>query len=221
MEEFFFNSYSGLLILIEQNEVEIVSKKLNSLIESRGIGVLKDIYLNLKPYLFSRSCSGFLKRMFSLGLDIEILDKEENSPLMLATFNGNFELVKYLVENGANIHRKDCGGTNSLYIAFQIQNNLKIAKFLLEKGADPNDEIVNFRSLGRFTLLQAILGVTYIPFHRKREKVILLLNYGADPNVIDDKGRYLIDMLSSEKEKEEFLEIVNGNYIQMKEPDCQ
>jgi len=56
------------------------------------------------------------------------------TPLLYACKANNFELVKMLVEYGANVQTKDKNGSTALSIA-RMNGNSQIADFLLEKGA--------------------------------------------------------------------------------------
>ncbi|MCL1959560.1 MAG: ankyrin repeat domain-containing protein [Spirochaetes bacterium] len=56
------------------------------------------------------------------------------TPLLYACKWNNFELVKILVEHGANIQTKDKNGSTALSIA-RVNGNNQIVNFLLENGA--------------------------------------------------------------------------------------
>ena len=53
-------------------------------------------------------------------------------PLMIASFNNNTKIVKFLIENGADIHAQgDKALINACY-----RDNIKLAKYLLDHDAD-------------------------------------------------------------------------------------
>ena len=60
-----------------------------------------------------------------------------NSPLFFACLNGNETVVKYLVEQGANINIEDRSGETPLCIAFSSGNEA-VVKYLVEHGANIN-----------------------------------------------------------------------------------
>ena len=65
---------------------------------------------------------------------------EINGNFILGPLSGgkpNLEMVKLLVENGANINEKNERGTTPLHLA-SIYSNVELVKFYLEKGADPS-----------------------------------------------------------------------------------
>jgi hypothetical protein len=82
--------------------------------------------------------SGNLKRIKELvegGANIDINDHVGVTPLMLASLHGEFEIVEYLVEHGANVaHTDSRQGMAALHCA-SIADNLSSVKYLLEHGA--------------------------------------------------------------------------------------
>nr|XP_027206199.1 protein fem-1 homolog B-like [Dermatophagoides pteronyssinus] len=63
-----------------------------------------------------------------------------NTPLMLASYNGQEKIVKFLLDNGANPNQAAyCGGT-PLHFAVEI-GNISIIKMLLEHGATLQPDI--------------------------------------------------------------------------------
>ena len=63
--------------------------------------------------------------------------KKDKKALLLASENGHFGMVKYLLENGADINSKDKDSNTAL--VFSSENgNLEIVKYLVENGADVN-----------------------------------------------------------------------------------
>ncbi|WP_274596005.1 ankyrin repeat domain-containing protein [Brachyspira aalborgi] len=55
--------------------------------------------------------------------------------LMIASENGNLELVQYFVENEANINAEDDNGWTALMKAL-ANKHFEIASFLLDNGAN-------------------------------------------------------------------------------------
>jgi ankyrin repeat protein len=76
-------------------------------------------------------------------IDKYLLEKgdEKDDILRLAVRNSNFEVVKYIVEKGANVNSKDSKdyfGNTLLHLASGSASNLEMVKYLVEKGADTN-----------------------------------------------------------------------------------
>ena len=73
------------------------------------------------------------------GADLEAKDRQGQTPLMVAVQEITpvaVELLKLLLENGANLEAKDNNGHTPLVIAVR-DGRVGNAKFLLERGADP------------------------------------------------------------------------------------
>jgi len=64
------------------------------------------------------------------------------TPLCYASFIGNAEAVKSLIEKGANINYKDGNGQTPLILA-SITGNIEEIKILLQAGANVNDADIN------------------------------------------------------------------------------
>ncbi len=96
--------------------------------------------------------------------------ENDRSPLLQATWTGDYELVKKLVSEGADINILQEGEGTALVLAIR-QEEFEIAKFLLENGADPN---LGSNSDGHPLWLAARRGDI--------ELVRLLVKQGADVN---------------------------------------
>lgn len=86
-----------------------------------------------------------LARLIEQGGDISALpysifdlDVENHAPLFYAAYYDNFEAVKMLVEAGADVNAAACNGWSPLYgaIHFAPEENFRIARYLIEHGAD-------------------------------------------------------------------------------------
>ena len=62
------------------------------------------------------------------------------TPLLYAVKYNNFELVRLLAENGANVNTRDINGSNSLSLA-RLNENTQISDYLIERGADQTPEV--------------------------------------------------------------------------------
>jgi ankyrin repeat protein len=76
--------------------------------------------------------------MLDSGQDINAQNAQNQggvTPLMAAVFNNRQEVVKFLLEKGADIEASDSYGRTPLSMAVQ-ENKQELVKFLLDKGAD-------------------------------------------------------------------------------------
>jgi hypothetical protein len=107
----------------------------------------------------------------SCGVDLEVRDERNWTPLMISSFNGNEAFALLLIKCGAKIAARDNNGYTPLHwSAFNGFSN--VVKALLEKGAEP-DVASDF---GWTALMQAatrghLLACAY------------LISYGADVNL--------------------------------------
>ncbi len=91
---------------------------------------LEDRFKVVFKYLLN---AGFIDTQSSLHFDSP--DEMGLSPLMMAAALGHLELVKYLVDLGANIHALSRGGMNALLYAIEYRHP-QIVEFLISRGAE-------------------------------------------------------------------------------------
>jgi L-ascorbate metabolism protein UlaG (beta-lactamase superfamily) len=143
-------------------------------------------------------------------------NKFQQTALAIASYSGHQEIVDFLIEKGADIHKKDKFGAMPIHMA-AVKGQTEIVKKLVAKGADITAKTVNgkvpmqlafegehldiialfldrgipinapINDLGR-TLLHkaAIMG--------KAKVVNLLIAKGADINVKDKQGKTPLDL---------------------------
>lgn len=130
---------------------EKLRKDLHRTIRTRDLNAVKHIIL--KKYTFSNKNA--LSTPLYLAVsnsDIDIvkflldngadIDKCKSPPLHKAINLGNIEIVKVLIDYGADIEQVYLGNS-PLYLAL-CKRNTTIIKYLLEKGADPNTLFINY-----------------------------------------------------------------------------
>ncbi len=75
----------------------------------------------------------------SCGVDLEVRDERNWTPLMISSFNGNEAFALLLIKCGAKISANDMNGYTPLHWA-AFNGYANVVKMLLEKGADPNTQ---------------------------------------------------------------------------------
>jgi len=123
------------------------------------------------------------------GMDIDIEDANNETPLFKAAENGHLEVVKFLVSKKADVNHVGIVRT-PLHCAADI-GNLEILKFLLEKGADPNKA----GSVNKETPLHIAAS------NGHKEIVQLLLEKGANKKLTDIEDKTPFDKASTEEIK--------------------
>lgn len=73
----------------------------------------------------------------SCGVDLEVRDDRNWTPLMVAAFNGNLEFAQLLVKCGAKVSTRDKNGYTPLHWA-AYNGHVDVVKMLIEKGAEPD-----------------------------------------------------------------------------------
>jgi ankyrin repeat protein len=113
-----------------------------------------------------------LKLLVKYGakLNASIGDKntDETPPLTVATWNNKVEIIKILLELGADIHAKDKIGATALFHAC-IHGHTEALQLLLQNGAQAND---SSRPMGMTPLLAAIES-------RDEETALLILKHSS------------------------------------------
>jgi ankyrin repeat protein len=114
--------------------------------------------------------------------NLNIRDNYGFRPLHFAVQNGEKEKVQLLLSTGVNTNAKTDHGFTPLYFAVGKKGDLEIIKMLIKFGSSLNVKDRN--------------GIT--PLHYaawgSSEKIILLLNAGADKNAITKSGKTAFDL---------------------------
>ena len=114
-------------------------------------------------------------------LDVEScgnrLNKYELSPLHEAALRGHNNVVKVLIEKGANPNKADQWGMTPLWKAV-VCNHANVVKLLLEKGANPNDANED-----------GLTPLHYASYAGHKYVVKALLEAGANQTMTDSYGR--------------------------------
>ncbi|OUM65145.1 hypothetical protein PIROE2DRAFT_41965, partial [Piromyces sp. E2] len=77
-----------------------------------------------------------VKCLVDYGIDIYKVDRWGDTPLMKSFEKGDETMIKFLIENGANVNKKKCKwGSTPLMETCRIGNE-NIVKFLIKHGAN-------------------------------------------------------------------------------------
>lgn len=112
---------------------------------------------------------------------VNVKDQRGSTPLILAAYYGNAEMVKAILDKGANIDDEDASGNTAL-MGVCFKGFLVVAKILLVNGANANHQ----NQMGASCLIYA---VTYNQF----EIAKLLIENGAKVGIKDAKGNTALD----------------------------
>jgi ankyrin repeat protein len=171
---------SEILALSLLHEVEPQKEDVWSHVTAQAKQELESLGYAFTPKGFFKSVSSGNVRaavvFLSAGVDVDIRDGREWTPLMWSAFHGSEAMALLLLNKGANPKARDKGGYTPLHWA-ALNGYAGVVRLLIHKGAD-----VNARShYGITPLLQAAArGQTLV--------AQLLLKAGADPNQTSDDG---------------------------------
>jgi len=121
-----------------------------------------------------------LRKMIIAGMPVNLADEKGQTLLMLASYNGNFETSKMLLENGAAVDQKNDRGQTPLGgVAFK--GYPEIAELLIKHGAG-----VNVDNGG------GMAPIHYASMFGRTEVVKVLERHGAILKSKDEKsGKFL------------------------------
>jgi ankyrin repeat protein len=150
------------------------------------------------------------------------------TPILWATCKDDLEMVKTLIEHGADIHKADNEGVTPILCA-AYNNNLEMVKTLIEHRADihkADDEgvtpILCAAYKGNLEIVQLLIehgadinqaddeGITPIlcaAYNNNIKMVQLLIEHGADINQADDEGDTPI-LIATDKNNPEIVKLL-------------
>ena len=168
---------------------------------------------------------------------VNMPDEDSNTPLLYATFKGNFEKVECLIKNGAKVEMRNFMGLSVMHMAAEGDKPNMLIYFKDKYGFNVNDRdypgntplhwachmaaenSINFllswiddiNILDRKGQTPLHLGIYYL-----RPKLIKkLLRKGADVNLKDFSGRSVMDILNDPKLKvpnfKQALRVIRNN----------
>lgn len=118
------------------------------------------------------------------------------TPLIVAGYRNQIEIVKILLENNADINAKS--GEGSVLMGACYKGEMEMVKLLLEKGAEVNTD----NDLGTTPLMYAILA-------GNMELIKLLLEHGAKKDVKERSGKTAIDY-AKQIDNQEIVKLLNS-----------
>lgn len=137
--------------------------------------------------LITAASNGHLEAVKLLVASSAKIDQPDSSgctALDWAVRQNHYSVIKYLFEHGASAQ---CSKNDKFFISNALMYNTAILKLLLEHGIDPN---LSDRNNMRSILYEAVsLGQT--------DAVRILIEAGANPNVITIKGKTPLQVAQS------------------------
>ncbi|MCB9492800.1 MAG: ankyrin repeat domain-containing protein [Epsilonproteobacteria bacterium] len=126
-------------------------------------------------YWINENLAAIDQLITSNAANLDDFNDEGYAPLHIAVFENRFDVVKKLVDAGADVNRQDFFDWTPLLHAINGRNR-KTANFLVEHGADINMPIKHGECALHFAIRWGIMHVEFV------------LEYKADINVADNAG---------------------------------
>jgi ankyrin repeat protein len=182
----------------------------------------------LTPLLYAarENCIACADVLIKSGADIDLPDPDGVSPLLVAIMNANWDLAQHLIASGADLNQWDIYGETPLFTAVGLRGRidggrasidqanaatgLAIVKLLLERGADPNMQLLfkpanlngSTNTRGATPLIRAANGGDL-------EVVKLLLAHGGDATLyMADRQTPIHAVLAGRAPEPQALELI-------------
>jgi ankyrin repeat protein len=140
-----------------------------------------------------------VKAEIDSGKDVNSKDIAGQTALMYASEQGRLEVVKYLVENGADVNAQSGGhGRGTALIYASAANRITVMEYLLEHDAG-----INATTAFNETALFWATAKGHV------KAVNLLLNKKADTKIKNKKGKTALD-LAKDLNREEIERMLSG-----------
>ncbi|MHB9147715.1 MAG: ankyrin repeat domain-containing protein [Candidatus Amoebophilus sp.] len=217
-----------LQLAVKKGHPEIVKKLIE---HGANLKVLVDDH----PDTSSINQGNTLLHIATQNSDIEmikflILEKQMNvnsknhwdfTPLHFAARSGSLEVVKWLVENGANLEAKSSTYYNtSTPLSLAIVNgHLEVANFLIKKRAKITREMKVLINIQRKNHIYPTL-LHFVAENNDTKLASLLIRNGADRNIKDEYGNTPLD-IATKKNHSEIAEILKDPFVAVFEAEME
>jgi ankyrin repeat protein len=148
-----------------------------------------------------------IAKLLGMGAEVNakvsVLDNMGFTPLMYAAqYNANPEVVEELVKDGAMVDLPDAMGRTALVFAAQYNPNPRVLEALLAAGASVGVVGRDYYNVGFTPLMYAAVSE-----NDPSEKILILLDAGADARVRSGEGKTALDYASIPKGSRAYLRL--------------
>ncbi len=141
----------------------------------------------IPPLHFANSIEA-IQLLTEYGVHINEKDRKYGlSPLHIASYRKNLEVVRFLTENKGDINAKDALGRTPLFFSLGDES-LELLESMIKIGAN-----INVKDYEGNTLLHEAVN------QKKLKTVSFLIKNKANPNIKDNQGRTPLDIAKMKK----------------------
>ena len=148
--------------------------------------------------------------MLEAGVDVNIVDADHTSPLVVSILNKHYSFAKFLLERGADANIADVRGRAALYALLDLRNedysampsrklddpfdSLALMQMLLDRKANPNTQLTknlpgrSGMDAGDVTLDQGATPLMRAARAGDYKAIAILLEHGADTKLTTKDG---------------------------------
>lgn len=160
-----------LFTLVRNNNVDAVDDRLN---EELDLEDLTDGYG--RTLMHWASSPEMIDLLVEYGFQIDAVDENDDTPLLLAIKEGDYELVQAFLNHDSNPNHYNNKGNNALMLAIE-KNDIPVMELLLDNGADINS-----------TNDHGYTALMYAAYHCNSDATNLLIKNRAG---LDEVNEYL------------------------------
>ena len=158
-----------------------------------------------------------MNELIKHGAKVDVVSKDDETPLHIAIRSNNLDAVKQLLKHGARVNYERCHEFNPLHFAVQ-KNNVPMVKELLKHGANVNALDESGDTPLHFAIMSKLVSVEVVTFllqngaksdidneiyetplilavrYGKMEKLSKIIDHGADVNSVltDSNGATIL-----------------------------
>ena len=140
------------------------------------------------------------------------------TPLHDAAWRGDVAAIRQLVKDGADVNATDDMGATALYWAARGGHALgphqckgedlgrpEVIEALIELGADPNIQDRRPKGFGRSSGWTPLFVALH---HEQFRSARVMLEHGADPNILSDQGMSVVTVAAAEGAPKELIALM-------------
>lgn len=216
------NGFSLSDIAVRSNKTDIAIYLINKNVNYKDVDLDGLTPLHISASLNNLKLSKILLK--SKNYDVNALDKKNQTPLYKSIDNnGQLKLIKFLVQNGANIKKFDTNSSNSYVHQALIRKKFNIAKYLINEYSDintagfsketPMHEAVRQNSIEIVELL--LQKGAFMQINKKSITPFEIALNNRNENLNENMLNYFVFMYKSKQGKKSIHEAASAGKVKM------